>query len=75
MAGQQAIIFIAFALHIYRVYIAGRGLDPSAPLPPLSKGGGAAAPEGFLSRWHPYFFKLAVRAGHARPARFRKLLC
>lgn len=73
MSGQQAIIFIAFALHIYRVYIAGRGLDPSLPL--LSKGGGAAAPEGFLSRWHPYFFKLAVRAGHARPARFRKLLC
>ena len=48
-------------------YIADR------PLPPLSKGGGAAAPEGFLSRWHPYFFKLPVGAGHARPARFRKL--
>ena len=43
-------------------YIADR------PLPPLSKGGGAAAPEGFLSRWHPYFFKLPVGAGHARPA-------
>ena len=75
MSGQQAIIFIAFALHIYRVYIAGRGLDPSAPLPPLSKGGGAAAPEGFLSRWRPYFFKLPVGAGHARPAHLRKLLC
>lgn len=75
MSGQQAIVFITFALHIYRVYIVGRGLDLSAPLPPLSKGGGAAAREGFLSRWHPYFFKLAVGAGHARPARFRKLLC
>jgi len=49
LSGQQAIIFIPFALHIYRVYIVGRGLDPSAPPPPpLSKGGGAAAPEGFL---------------------------
>ena len=48
MLGQQAIIFIPFALHIYRVYIVGRGLALSAPLPPLSKGGGAAAPEGFL---------------------------
>ena len=47
----------------------------TAPLPPLSKGGGAAAPEGFLSRWCPYFFKLPVGAGHARPARFRKVLC
>ena len=45
------------------------------PLPPLSKGGGAAAPEGFLSRWRPYFFKLPVGAGHARPAHLRKLLC
>ena len=29
MSGQQAIIFIPFALHIYRVYIVGRGLAPS----------------------------------------------
>ena len=44
-------------------------------LPPLSKGGGAAAPEGFLYHCRPYFFNLPVGAGHARPARFRKLLC
>ena len=49
-------------------------LGQQVPLPPLSKGGGAAAPEGFLYHCRPYIFKLPVGAGHARPARFRKLL-
>ena len=31
MSGQQAIIFIPFALYIYQVYIVGRGLELSAP--------------------------------------------
>ena len=50
-------------------------LAPLRSLPPLSKGGGAAAPEGFLYRCRPYFFNLPIGAGHARPARFRNLLC
>ena len=37
MLGQQAIIFIPFALHIYRVYIVGMGLDPSAPCLPCQR--------------------------------------
>ena len=70
MLGQQAIIFIPFALHIYRVYIVGRGLEPSAPPASLVKerwrriAGGIPACCRLLSFNHP------VGAGHARPARF-----
>ena len=53
----------------------GRGLDPSAPPASLVKGrwrrsaGGIPACCRLLSFNHP------VGAGHARPARFRKMLC
>ena len=53
MSGQQAIIFIPFALHIYRVYIVGRDLDPSA----------CPFPAGTRSPFHP------PRRGRACPAR------
>ena len=45
------------------------------PLPPLSKGGGAAAPEGFPPVADCFPLTTQVGAGHARPARFRKKLC
>ena len=76
MSGQQAIIFIPFALHIYRVYIVGRGLDLSAPPASLVKGRWRRSAGGIpIPACRSYFFNLAVGAGHARPAHFRKLLC
>ena len=75
MSGQQAIIFIPFALHIYRVYIVGRGLDPSAPSLPCQREVAPQRRRDSYPACRPYFFKLPIGAGHARPARFRKLLC